>query len=106
MNIMNYISPELLVLIPVCWGIGLVLKSSPINNKYIPAILALCSVALACAYVLGTANITGWQAALLAAFTAVTQGLIAWGVAWASYEKGIKLMGVATEGQGGSDEDD
>lgn len=90
-QIMNYLKPELLALIPVVWGLGLVLKALPITNKdaWIPLILALCSTGLAALYVLGTGEV---QNAALAAFTAITQGLVAWLVAWVSYDQGIKKL--------------
>ena len=52
-------------------------------------------------YANGPNDVNGWKEYGFAGWAT-----FAWGVAWASYEKGIKLMGVATEGQGGSDEDD
>jgi len=89
MNIQDFIRPELLVLIPVCWGIGLMLKSTPINNQWIPAILGLCSVFLASLYVFSTATETP-SAGL---WIGVTQGIVCWLVAWQSYDKIIKPNG-------------
>jgi hypothetical protein len=100
MNIMDYVKPELLILIPTCWGIGMVLKATSLNNQAIPGILCLCSVALAGLYV---AAQSGGNLPM-AIFTGITQGVIAWLVAWVTYEKGIKMIGVATEAQGGDDD--
>lgn len=86
MNIQDFIRPELLVLIPVCWGIGLAIKSTPINNQWIPALLCLCSVLLASLYVFSTAT----ETTLMGVFVGVTQGIICWLVAWQSYDKIIK----------------
>lgn len=89
MNIQDFIRPELLVLIPVCWGIGLMLKSTPVNNQWIPAALCLCSVLLACLYVFSTAT----ETPSTGIFAGVTQGVIIWLVAWQSYDKIIKPNG-------------
>lgn len=86
MNIQDYIMPQLLILIPVCWGIGLMLKSTPLNNQWIPAILCLCSVLLSCLWVFASIA----EPVSLGVFTGVTQGVICWLAAWLSYEKAIK----------------
>lgn len=89
MNIQDFIRPELLILIPVCWGIGLMLKSTPVNNQWIPAVLCLCSVLLACLYVFSSAN----EAPPEGIFAGVTQGVLCWLVAWQSYDRIIKPGG-------------
>ena len=77
MNYQDYIKPELLVLIPVLYIMGLIIKSTEtIKNKYIPALLGLAGIALANLYVLATEGITG-----TALFTAITQGILAAGAA-------------------------
>ena len=90
-DILNYLKPELLVLIPVCWGIGLVLKSTkiPRADASIPAALAATAVALATLYLFGEGMIPN---VALGIFAGVTQGIIAWLMAWVSYEKGIKTL--------------
>ena len=55
MNYQDYIKPELLILIPVLYIMGLIVKSTEaIKNKYIPAILGLAGIALASLYVIAT----------------------------------------------------
>ena len=103
MNALDFLKPELLILIPVCWGIGMVVKATQIDNKWIPLILAVCSVLLAGVWVVGNMDYTGWQSVLTAAFMGVTQGVAAWLIAWLTYEKGIKMIGVAVEAQGGDE---
>ena len=73
----NFIRPELLVLIPVLYisGAGLK-KSARIADNLIPLVLGAISVVLALAYVLGTSALSGWRDVLMAAFTAVTQGIL------------------------------
>lgn len=89
MNIQDFIRPELLVLIPVCWGLGLMLKSTPINNQWIPAILCLCSVLLSGLYVYASSA----ETLAMGVFVGVTQGVLCWVVAWQSYDKIIKPNG-------------
>lgn len=79
MNIdyMNYIKPELLVLIPVLVFLGCAAKQSAvIKDKFIPALLAAAGVLLAGLYVLATTTITMPQDAAQAVFTALVQGLL------------------------------
>lgn len=73
----NYIKPELLILIPVLYLIGVGLKKSQsVDDRKIPLILGGFGVLLAAVYVLATAPISGWQSCLAALFTAVTQGVL------------------------------
>ena len=77
MNIdyMNYIKPELLVLIPALIFVGYCLKTSTaVADKLIPAVLAVVGVVLAALYVLATSPIGGGQDAAMAVFTAIIQG--------------------------------
>lgn len=98
-QITNYIKPELLVLIPVCWGIGLLLKSIPgLPNGFIPAILCICSLTLSSLYIVGIGDVPN---VAMGIFLAFTQGLLVWFAAWVSYESGIKKIGIATESQSG-----
>lgn len=70
-NFKDFITPELLVLIPVMYYVGMGLKKSNVKDKYIPFILGGASVALACLYVLGANGLTA-----IGAFTAITQGIL------------------------------
>lgn len=74
---MNYIKPELLVLIPALIFVGYCLKTSTaVKDKLIPALLAAAGVLLAVLYVLATTVITGPQDAAQAVFTAIVQGVL------------------------------
>ncbi len=76
-QITNFVKPELLILIPVLYFIGIGLKKSQsVKDNYIPLILGLCGVLLAVLYVLVSADITTLQGVLLAAFTGITQGVL------------------------------
>lgn len=75
-QIINYIKPELLVLIPVIYFLGQIIKSSNVNDKYIPAILGIVSILLSTLYVLATATELTAQNAILGIFVGVTQGVL------------------------------
>lgn len=77
MNIQDYVKPELLILVPVLYIIGLgVKKSETIKDKYIPMILGACGVVLASIWVCATCSFAGMQDVLLAVFTGVVQGIL------------------------------
>ena len=76
MNFNEFINPELLILIPVLYLIGVGIKSSKIADKLIPLILGACGVVLACIYVLAVDTVENPQDILTAIFTAITQGIL------------------------------
>ena len=76
MELNEYIKPELLVLIPVLYLIGVAVKNSKIADKFIPWILGGVSVALSALWILATSFPATAADAALAVFTAVTQGVL------------------------------
>ena len=79
-NIMEYIRPELVILIPVLYFVGVGLKKSEsVPDKHIPVILGVCGILLAALYVVATSALDSWQAGIMAAFVAATQGILAAG---------------------------
>jgi len=86
-NVLQSIHPQLLILIPTLWGVGMVLKASQLPNRCIPAGLCLLSVGLSCLY----AAMEG-AALWLTLWSGVTQGTVLWLTAWLTYEKGIKRL--------------
>lgn len=79
MNFEEYIKPELLILIPVLYLIGVALKKSKTNDKYIPLILGICAVVLAAIYIIATEPLMDIHSVAIALFTAITQGILAAG---------------------------
>ena len=76
-NLESYIKPELLVLTPVLYIIGLMIKETDlIKNKYIPLLLGVIGIVLSLLYVIANEgfNATG-------VFTSITQGIITAGIA-------------------------
>ena len=44
MDVMNFIKPELLILVPVLYTVGLGIKKSKVSDNYIPLILGIVSI--------------------------------------------------------------
>jgi len=72
----EFIKPELLILIPVLYIVGVALKKSQIKDVWIPWILGAISVALSLVYIGATTSLADWQMILLAIFSGVTQGVL------------------------------
>ena len=80
-QIIKYVKPELLVLAIVLYFLGDILKKSQgIKDKYIPAVLGVCGIALCLLWVIGTTVITNGQELSMAAFTAIVQGILVAGL--------------------------
>ena len=68
----EYIKPELLVLVPLMFGLGAALKADKrFPSANIPYTLAVAGMALAALYGAATAQLDGWQSVALAVFTAI-----------------------------------
>lgn len=76
MDFQEFIKPELLILIPVLYLIGMAIKKSNLPDKLIPFILGIIGILLAVLYLLATEPIIGTQAVATAIFTAITQGVL------------------------------
>lgn len=76
MDITEYIKPELLVLIPVMYLVGVAIKKSEVKDKIIPWILGAISIVLSAIYTLATSELNTAANILLAVFTAITQGVL------------------------------
>ena len=76
MNYQDYIKTELLILVPVLYFVGTGLKKSALPDKWIPMALGIAAVVLSAIWVAATTDISGWQEAASALFTAVTQGIL------------------------------
>lgn len=75
--IKEFIKPELLVLIPVLYIIGVGFKKTTLlKDKYIPVVLGLISIVLSGLYIFATADISGAKEITMAIFTALTQGVL------------------------------
>ena len=81
MDFTNYIDQALLILVPVLYLIGMALKRYGKCDRHIPLILGGAGIFLAVLWVLATHEISGYQDALMAAFTAIVQGVLCAGAA-------------------------
>lgn len=76
MEFQEFIQAELLILIPVIYVIGIMLKKSALKDKYIPTLLGIISVILSTLYVVSVSNLASFKDVLTAIFTAITQGVL------------------------------
>lgn len=76
MNYQEFIKPELLILIPVLYFVGMGIKRSRVSDTLIPLLLGVAGVVLAGIYLFAAAEVVGTQAVFTAIFTAITQGVL------------------------------
>lgn len=76
MNLNDYIKPELLILIPVLYLVGVAIKKSAIADKLIPWILGAVSVLLCGLWIFANSPISSAAEVATAIFTALTQGVL------------------------------
>lgn len=74
--IKEFIKPELIVLIPVLYILGVAFKTSDVADKYIPLILGGASIFLCAMYVISVSVITNFKEVCMALFTGITQGIL------------------------------
>ena len=78
MDFLQYINPELLLIIPVLWILGKILRAASfLKNKWIPLILGFTGILLAVCWIGGGGEPFG----VTGLFTAVTQGILCAGAA-------------------------
>lgn len=79
MNFKEFIKPELLILIPVLYVVGMGLKKSKLSDKLIPVVLGVTSIILSAAWVIATSDISTTKDVAYAIFVSVTQGVLSAG---------------------------
>lgn len=80
-QIMEYVNPEIAVLIPTLYGLGAMLKkSSFIPDKYIPLTLGAVGVVLSSIYYIVSLPATDAKTFILNLFKGITQGITCAGV--------------------------
>lgn len=72
----EYISPELLVLVPVMYFIGLGIKKSKLKDNLIPLLLGVVSILLTGLYLFATMDYNSVKEVMLVIFSTLTQGVI------------------------------
>ena len=72
MEFEKYIQPELLILVPVLYIIGEIIKKTEfISDKFIPIILGTIGIIMSCLYVIATCGFSA-----MGIFTSITQGIL------------------------------
>ena len=79
MNFEEFIKPELLILIPALYLIGICLKKSKISDTLIPALLGGVSITLSALWVIATSDISTLKDVAYAIFVSITQGVLSAG---------------------------
>ncbi len=86
MELMEFLRPELAVLVPVLYVLGVILKKSPLQDWLIPFVLCVAGCVLSFVYLAaqGMESPADWPALV---FSAITQGVI--GAACSVYAKNL-----------------
>ena len=79
MEMKEFIKPELLILIPVLYIVGIGLKKSKLSDTLIPLILGGIAIVLSAAWVIATSDISTLKDVAYALFVSVTQGVLSAG---------------------------
>ena len=79
MKLEEYIKPELLILIPVLYIIGIGLKKSKLSDTLIPLVLGVISIILSATWVIATTDISTLKDIAYAIFVSITQGILSAG---------------------------
>lgn len=79
MNFEEFIKPELLILIPVLYVIGIGLKKSKLSDSLIPLLLGVISIILSASWVVATSDISTLKDVANAMFVSATQGILSAG---------------------------
>lgn len=79
MELKEFIKPELLILIPVLYVVGIGLKKSKLSDTLIPLILGGIAIVLSAAWVIATSDISTLKDVAYALFVSVTQGVLSAG---------------------------
>ena len=79
MDLKEFIKPELLILIPVLYVVGIGLKKSKLSDTLIPLVLGGIAIVLSAAWVIVTSDISTLKDVASALFNSVTQGILSAG---------------------------
>lgn len=79
MDFKDFIKPELLILVPVLYVVGIGLKRSKLPDPLIPMLLGAISIILSASWVIATSDISTLKDVAYALFVSVTQGVLSAG---------------------------
>ena len=80
MNLIEFVKPELLTLIPVLYVVGIGLKKSRLSDTLIPLVLGGIAIILSAMWVIATSSISDMRDVAYAIFVSATQGIMSAGV--------------------------
>lgn len=74
---LDYVMPELLILVPVCYLIGVVFKNSKaMRDESIPLVLGIFSIMMSLLYIFSVNDVTSFKDVATLIFAGVTQGIL------------------------------
>lgn len=76
MEYTEFITPELIILVPVLYGLAEVIKLTDLKNKYIPIILMIVSCLITGLYIFSSHSLTTTQEVAQAIWMSITQGIL------------------------------
>ena len=76
MDFLEFVKPELTILVPVLYLVGIALKKCIMPDKYIPIVLGCAGIILSTIYLLSITQITSVQDVWIAIFASTTQGIL------------------------------
>lgn len=76
MDLTEYVDSELFIIIPVLYVIGIAIKKSEVNDKWIPLILGGMGIALATVYKIAIYTPDSIGEALKVVYVGITQGIL------------------------------
>ena len=79
MEFLDYVKPELLVLIPVLYLVGLALRRCGVAERWLPLVLGVSGIFLSMLWVIASCPVDCAKQIAMASFTALTQGVLAAG---------------------------
>ena len=72
----EFVKPELIILIPVLYLVGMGIKRTSLKDSLIPIFLGIIAIGLSALYVFATSDIHNGKDIAMAVFTALTQGVL------------------------------
>lgn len=76
LEIVDFIKPELLILVPVLYIVGVGLKKSALPDRFIPIFLGLGGIILSAIWTFTTCEFSDYHCILTGIFASFTQGIL------------------------------
>lgn len=76
MEFKEYVETDFIMLIPVLYLVGIGIKKSRIQDRWIPVILGLIAITLVSIWIIATRDMSCVKEYALALYTSITQGIL------------------------------